>query len=167
MVAHLPPAALSAGARARRAARAALAAVLAALFVRGFVFELRVVASGSMAPTLAPGERVLVDRLSYGLPRALGRLLPARAPARGDVVLARSPEDPRVALIKRVAAVAGELAPDGTPVPEGSVYLLGDRREDSRDSRQFGPVAAPALRGRVVAVVGGARAGSRGPRAVR
>jgi signal peptidase I len=167
VVPHLPPAGLTRGARYRGAARAAIVAVLCALFARGFVLELRVVASGSMAPTLETGDRVLVDRLLYAadLPRALAWALPTRAPARGDVVLARSPEDPRVAVIKRVVALGGERAA-GEVVPPDGYFLVGDRRDDSRDSRDFGPVSRPALRGRVVVAVGGAGR-SRLPRAVR
>ena len=45
-----------------------------------------------------------------------------------------------------------------TQVPPSSVFLLGDGRERSVDSRHFGPVDRTALRGRVLTVSGGAAA---------
>lgn len=146
----------------RRGARAALLAVLAALFCRAFVLEIRVVAGASMSPALLPGDRVLVDRLIYARPGALAALLPAREPAAGDVVLFRSPEDGRTALLKRCVALPGEAAA-GRVVPQDTLFLVGDRREDSHDSRAFGPVPRAAVTGRVVAVLGSWAAGH-GPR---
>jgi signal peptidase I len=151
VVAHFPPAALNA---ALGALRAGLIAVLLALFARGFVLELRVIAGGSMAPTLLPGDRILVDRMIYarGLPAPLARLLPVREPARGDVVLARSPDDERTALVKRCVALAGDRIATAV-VPAGAVWLEGDHRADSHDSRAFGPVARRFVSGRVVRVL--------------
>lgn len=170
MVTHLPPAALSA---ARGALRAGLAAILLALFARGFVLELRVVSGASMTPALLPGDRVLVDRMLYApdLPAALARLLPVRAPRRGDVVLARSPDDGRTALIKRCVALAGDPLGPGV-VPAGTLWLEGDHAADSRDSRAFGAVDRRAVTGRVVGVLvskepAGAWRWSRALRAVR
>lgn len=146
----------------RRGARRALVAVLAALFCRAFVLEIRVVASGSMSPALVAGDRVLVDRLIYARPAALAALLPVRAVAAGDVVLFRSPEDGRTALIKRCVALPGDVVA-GAVVPAGTLFLVGDRRFDSRDSRVFGPVERGAVVGRVVAVLGSIAPGD-GPR---
>jgi nickel-type superoxide dismutase maturation protease len=71
-----------------------------------------------MSPTLAPGERVLFDRLAYQIGE----------PQIGDIVLARHPLKPGLRLTKRVAAAG----------PEG-YFLLGDNPEGSTDSRQMGP----------------------------
>jgi signal peptidase I len=154
VVAHPPPAALSFGSRLAGALRAALYAALLALFARAFVVAAAIVPSGSMRPTLLPGDRVLVDRLLYaeGVPAPLAALLPVRPPRAGDVVWLRSPEDPRAALVKRCAVLPGgdfagrRLAPD-------ELAVLGDDRDDSRDSRVFGPVPRGALEGRVVLVL--------------
>ena len=79
-----------------------------------------------MEPALRDGDWVIVASLA-GPPRV------------GEIVLAR---DPRVAerlVLKRVARVEG-----------GVCILLGDRPEESTDSRTFGPVALSAVLGRAV-----------------
>jgi nickel-type superoxide dismutase maturation protease len=79
-----------------------------------------------MVPTYYDGDRLLVR---YG------------APVRpGDVVIARDPRDPDRALVKRAAR------------PErGGWWLLADNPYSTGDSRQFGPVAAQLVLGRVLA----------------
>lgn len=133
-------------------------AVLLALFGRGFVCELRRIDGVSMTPTLWPGDRVLVNRMIYapGLPPWLSRLLPVRPVVAGDVVLARVPAAGRRSLVKRATAVDGQ-EPGGTG---GTVWLLGDHRADSLDSRAFGAVPATELVGRVTLVVGSRRVGA-------
>ena len=85
-----------------------------------------IVEGTSMEPAYGPGDRLLVNRLA----------LRVRAPRAGDVVVLRDPEDGRRFLLKRIAH-----APDGAaPVP-GQFHVLGDNAEESRDSRDFGPVA--------------------------
>lgn len=67
------------------------------------------VPSGSMEPTLLPGDRVAVDMSAYGLriPWTDIQLVHRDVPRRGDVVVFKSPAD-GTRLIKRVAAVAGD-----------------------------------------------------------
>lgn len=96
-----------------------------------------VVRDDSMRPTLVPGDRLYVD------PR------PGRALTRGDLVVVQDPERTDRSLVKRVGAIAGDATPEGTTVPQGTVHLLGDNPEASRDSRQFGPVD----RSRILGVV--------------
>ena len=83
------------------------------------------VTGDSMLPTLAPGDRLLVVRL--------------RRPRPGDVVAVRDPRDPRRTVVKRVATVGS-----------GGYVVVGENRALSTDSRHYGPVARPAVRGRVV-----------------
>ena len=160
MVALVPPAALSARGRPAPVLRAVLAAALVALFARAFVVAAAIVPSGSMSPTLLAGDRVLVDRWldAADLPAALRLLLPVRAPAVGDVLWLRSPENPAASLVKRCTAVAGDRF-DGRLLAEGEVAVLGDDRSDSRDSRMFGAVPVGAAQGRVLLVLW-SRAGS-------
>ncbi len=90
-----------------------------------------------MRPALLPGEWALA-------------VAPRRV-RRGDVVVLEHPGRPGFEVVKRVRALPGERAPDGTPL-EGSYWVEGDAPEASTDSRSFGPVPAAAIRGRVVLV---------------
>jgi signal peptidase I len=90
-----------------------------------------------MVPTLRPDDHLLVDPAAYRID----------TPARDEIVVLRDPESRGRLLVKRVAGVPGD--PTGTgSVPVDSVFVLGDSRESSRDSRAFGPVAVSALVGR-------------------
>jgi nickel-type superoxide dismutase maturation protease len=80
----------------------------------------------SMAPTLLPGDRLIVIPLD-------------RPPRVGEIVLAGDPRDHGRELIKRVAAV-----------DRAGVDLRGDNRGASTDGRRFGVVRAAAIRWRVV-----------------
>ncbi len=125
------------------------------------------VSSQSMSPTLDPGDQVLVDKLT-------GRW---RTPAVGDVVVYRDPVGERL-VVKRVVALAGstvaledgELVVDSTvrhepqvdvsridstyfgpvTVPPDAVFVLGDNRAESIDSRTYGAIPVDDLIGRVV-----------------
>lgn len=100
-----------------------LGVVLGALRLAGIR---RVVVEGrSMAPTLLPGDRLLVVRAR--------RLCP------GDLVAVPDPRRQQRLLVKRVAATSG-----------GFVELRGDNRDASTDSRVFGDVPERLVRGRVV-----------------
>ena len=67
------------------------------------------VPSGSMEPTLLPGDRVVVDKRAYGLriPFTRTDLFAGDAVRRGDVVVFDSPRDGK-RLIKRIVAVGGD-----------------------------------------------------------
>jgi signal peptidase I len=141
-------------------ALAAGALVAAGLAVRRARLEPMLVAGGSMRPTLEPGQRIAVAPL-------------IRPPRRGDlVVVARSGDLEVVKRVvglpgERVRLAAGELEVDEATVPEpylagpatagdldlqlgpAEYLVLGDHRAASTDGRDFGPVGADALLGRV------------------
>jgi signal peptidase I len=148
---------------------ALLVVVAAGVLVRPLVLDTYGIASASMVPTLRPGDRVVVDRLADGI----GDL------ARGDVVVFEDVERPGEVAIKRLVALpgdtislrAGRLFVNGSRrrepyldpglvgrdffgpvvVPREHVFVLGDHRVGSVDSRFTGPVPARLLLGRVVA----------------
>ncbi len=101
------------------------------ILVRANLFSAYVVPQGSMAPAVAPGDRVLARRLGAG----------ASTPAPGRVVVFRNPRDRRQLFVKRVAAHADALP--------GTFWALGDARENSFDSRAFGPVPVGDVLGEV------------------
>lgn len=194
-------------------AEAMLAAILVALFFRTWVVEAFNIPSGSMEPGLLPGDHIVVNKFLYGASAgAWGGLLPYREPARGDVIVFRSPAEPSRDLVKRVVGLPGgtveiaakRLLVDGEPreepyvvhrdpdvlpkspdVPKllatrdhfgprtlgaGEYFALGDNRDDSQDSRLFGPVPRSHLKGHAVVIYwsfdGGTAAGIRGRGAV-
>ena len=69
-----------------------------ALVLRTWCLEVFVVASGSMEPSHAGGDRILVDKRAYT----------GGAPRRGDVVVFRRPADGGRAFIKRIVGLPGE-----------------------------------------------------------
>ena len=125
------------------------------------------VSSQSMSPTLVAGDQVLIDKLSVRW----------RPPAEGELVVFRDPERHEL-VVKRVVAVSGrtvaiedaELVVDGVvrhepqvdqsridstyfgpvTVPPLSIFVLGDNRSESIDSRTYGSVPLEDVVGRVV-----------------
>jgi signal peptidase I len=91
----------------------------------------------SMAPTLLPGDHLLVR--------------PARQLRRRDLVVVGDPAEPGRWVIKRVAALPGEsVEADGRTLVAGAgIVLLGDNPEHSTDSRDYGAVPLDAVHGRV------------------
>lgn len=77
----------------------------------------------------------------------------------GDVVMARSPTNPRLVVCKRVLGLEGDqvtLLPtiakgqiQHVVVPKGHVWLQGDNTANSTDSRNYGPVPYALVTGRV------------------
>lgn len=152
--------------RPRRAVAVVLAVVVAVLVLRWQVIGVARVEGTSMRPGLVDGDVLLYDRTGT---------LDVHT---GDVVVLRDPADGGPA-VKRVVATGGQtvaiedavLVVDGAPrtepdidssridgtyfgpvrVPPGSVFVLGDDRRASVDSRAFGPVPRADVLGRVVA----------------
>lgn len=131
-------------------ARIVLVALLLALFVRAFLLEVVSIPSASMVPTLEPGDQVLVNRFLYSGPRF--GFLPRRPAGKGDVVLFRPPFDRRQEYVKRCVGSGGDWFGGGV-LPPGALWMEGDARERSLDSRSFGAVPESALEGRVLAVL--------------
>jgi signal peptidase I len=93
------------------------------------------VPNGAMENTLLPGDFLLVDRFSG-----------AHA-AMGDLVAFHNPKDWQQILIRRVAGVPGSVV-NGSVIPAGKYYVLGDAPGKSVDSRNFGFVDAAAIVGK-------------------
>jgi signal peptidase I len=141
-----------------------VAAFALALLIQQFLVKPFYIPSPSMVPTLIEGDRVLVNRLVYRYAE----------PERGDIVVFHPPFATGDDYIKRVVAVGGDtvevregrLYVNGIPqdepylpeemdtplspeeVPAGHVFVMGDNRNLSGDSRIFGPVSEDELVGR-------------------
>lgn len=152
-------------------------AVVVALLIKTFVVQAFRIPSDSMVPTLIQGDRVLVNKLSYEA-HDLNRgdvVVFSRPPG-----LPAGPGEPED-LIKRVIGLPGDelvtrdgdvyvddrllnepYLPEGTAsygldqpitVPDDQVFVMGDNRENSTDSRVFGPIESDTVIGRAFMVM--------------
>jgi signal peptidase I len=143
-------------------------ALAVALLVKTFLLQAFYIPSESMVSTLEVGDRVLVNKLSYDVEDV----------ERGDIIVFEKPEGEAGDiddLIKRAIGLPGETIEgregqvfiDGEPldepyldegvttsdfgpveVPEGMLFMMGDNRGNSRDSRFFGPIDGELIVGR-------------------
>ncbi len=137
-----------------------------AILIRVLVVETFVVDGPSMEPTMWTGEKLLVLKLAYRFGQ----------PKRGDIVVFKYPNDARRDYIKRVIAVGGDTVEirlgrvyvnglqkdepyvqnpgfyqmNAVFVPTDSVFVMGDHRTNSEDSRMFGPVKTSLLKGKAI-----------------
>lgn len=147
------------------------ALLLLVLLLRTFVVEPRLILSNSMEPTLQSGDRLVMDKLSYRFhpPRA-GDIVVFVMPTE-----AQRPDGlPLPPALKRVIAVPGQQVEvrevqvfvDGNPlsepylkepprytwgplqVPEGTLFVLGDNRNASSDSHDWGLLPQKNVLGR-------------------
>lgn len=121
----------------------------------------------SMRPTLQDGEYILINKLAYK----------TGAPQRGDIVVFVYPANPQEDLIKRVIGLPGEsvsihngvVSVNGVPLAEpyiaaapayngdwrvadGELFVLGDNRNDSKDSHSWGLLPIENVIGRAVLI---------------
>lgn len=128
-----------------------LLAVVIALIIRTFLFQITEVYGQSMYPTLHDRDRLFTNRIVYTI----------GTPERGDIVILNAPDRPSTYYVKRAIALGGDRIriengkvfvndieqkesyingnfTDGeinTVVPPGTVFVMGDNRGNSHDSR--------------------------------
>lgn len=144
-------------------------AIILAVVIRLFLIEPFGVISGSMEPTLSVNDRMLVSKVSYYI----------QEPKRGDIVLFKYPLDRKRNFVKRLIATEGEtvavrnsrLYINGQQVPEDylprglkfrdygpvvvppdSYFMMGDNRNNSSDSREWGFVHKDLVVGKAVVI---------------
>ncbi len=146
-------------------------AIVLAMVVQKFIIRPFVVNGESMDPTLATGDYLLIDEVTYKL----------REPERGDVVVFRAPPEPTKFFIKRIIGLPGDTVSIGgsvititnvehpkgftldepfithsainqlvKKVPEGEYFVMGDNRTGSFDSRSWGTLPKSEIRGRAL-----------------
>jgi len=146
-------------------------AFLLAQGIKTFVVQPFVIPTGSMEPTIMTGDRVLAEKITVRF----------RDPLQGEIVVFDDPTGRHPQLIKRVIAVGGQTVDiqDGTVVVDGApleepyvhgkvtdpgtvplpvtlaldeVWLMGDNRPNSGDSRFMGPIPESMVQGRAFAI---------------
>jgi len=155
-------------------------ALALALVVRALIIQSYHIPSGSMMNTLLKGDFLFANKFFYGakVPFVDVRLPKIRDPKPGDVVIFKYPVDRKTDYIKRCVAVEGQtvelkgthLFIDGVEkpesyarytsggrfdfepytVPKGYILCFGDNRDNSSDSRVWGPVDKKLLRGKAL-----------------
>ncbi len=142
-----------------------ITAVILAWLIKSFVVQPFYIPSGSMEPTLYPGDRVLVNKFLYRF----------KEPDAGNIVVFVPPGSTDKDYIKRIVAVEGEEieAKDGKVyidgksknepyiinmykssnygperIPSDHVFVMGDNRPNSRDGRVFGPFSNDKIVGK-------------------
>lgn len=142
-------------------------AVVLAFLIKTFVLSVTLVQGPSMEPTLQTDDKLLVNRVGIMVDKL----------KYGDIVEFNSPDDKKVDFIKRVIAVEGDIVEiidnrvyvNGEELKEnytstggeteffidsyweikdGEVFVLGDNRPNSNDSRLFGPIDKESVVGR-------------------
>lgn len=80
------------------------------LVLRSFLVEPFRIPSGSMMPTLLVGDFILVNKYEYGLrlPVLNWKFFEINKPKRGDIVVFRYPQDPKIPYIKRIIGLPGD-----------------------------------------------------------
>ncbi len=166
-----------AGARARAFSRGLLEvlqalaiAVLISVGLNLFIVQVTEVRQRSMESTLLSGDRVLVSKIDYRI----------HLPERGDIIVFKPPIDTNIPYVKRVIGLPGDTIDlrDGMVVvngkvldepyafgqttvrsgqvrfpfrvPQGQIFVLGDNRPVSGDSREWGAVPEDNIVGKVM-----------------
>jgi signal peptidase I len=144
-----------------------LVAVVLAFIIHTFIMQNFRIPSGSMIPTLQIQDYIFASKLSYRF----------NEPKRGDIVVFKYPKDTTRFFVKRLIAVGGESValknsklyidgrqvaedylpeglrfPDYGPVtvPEGNYFMMGDNRNNSSDSRDWGFVTESLIVGKEI-----------------
>lgn len=126
-----------------------------AFLMKEFVYANAEVPTGSMIPVVQPGDRLIINRLSYLF----------CDPERGDIVMFANPDNEKKNYLKRIIGLPGEKLeiragliyindsenplsepylndlPNGDfgpyNIPEGCYFMLGDNRDNSLDAREW------------------------------
>jgi signal peptidase I len=106
-----------------------LIAALLAMFIRTFIVQPFKIPSSSMVPTFLPGDRIFVNKFTYGakLPFTNIRLPHIEEPETGDIVVFVSPVEKKKFLVKRFIASGGQTV----EIKGGEIFIDGKPSEEN------------------------------------
>ena len=109
---------------------AVLVALILAIFIRTFFIQAFKIPSGSMRMTLIEGDRLIVNKMCYGIkiPLTNFRIPHYNEPKRGDIVVFLFPGDDQRDFIKRLIAKGGEKV----EIKDGRIYINGKVVDEPR-----------------------------------
>ena len=115
------------------------------LFINEYMFDLCILEGESMIPTFKPfGEIVLMEKFSQRL-----NLL-----KKGDIICLVNPTDSTMKLCKRIIANENEIFrtfkyDHFIKIPSNHIWVEGDNKKNSLDSRKFGPISKNLVQGKI------------------
>ncbi|MFP4497229.1 MAG: signal peptidase I [Vulcanimicrobiota bacterium] len=139
--------------------------LIISLIIINFIGRVSVVQGSSMVPSLHTNNRIVVNLLAYKFSQ----------PERGDIIIFQCPVNPEKDYIKRVIGLSGETLEikegmvyineqlldeyyldysdgreniEAITIPDDSIYVMGDNRLNSEDSRFWGPLEKKLIKGK-------------------
>lgn len=131
--------------RLLRYAHLTLRGIMIGLFVviasNAFLLTVYTVDGHSMDPTLHTGQVLLINRLAYM----------RSSPQVGDIVVVSFGNQGEITFVKRVEGIAGQLVAGRlAPLGQNQLFIEGDNRSFSTDSRSYGPITERQVLGKVL-----------------
>lgn len=112
-----------------------IVAAALAIFVRTFFFQIYKIPTTSMVPTLMPGDKIFVSKVTYGpkVPFTPLRFPGLRKPSKAEVVVFVPPQDRKKVYIKRLIGSAG----DKISIKDGNIFINDKIFADPRVARNY------------------------------